>query len=602
MIRSTLTGGLVAVLCGVLLTACFSSGPSSTPSGTSANPQTSSGASPTKPTSFPCTSPKANSDGQPAVAVILLDGVPSQEAGSAYYPFPVTKPWPGIPVVENFCPLDGAYQERAVPDLPPGLDSSLRRWSEFSVPGGSSGGSSAPSVSRACDRPMTRSIPAPAPGPAQPGPAPIPNFVQGGFGHGDCLTEALADAGAVLLPYSYTGAVLGSSGVFTQPAYTADDSKQGLCISVNSLAGEINSVHSAWPSTAIFVVGHSYGGLVAEQWWYGEHSQGGGQCRLATGNAGVVHVFSLDSPINGVQHCTLASVQVGDASKTWCDLWTDNTLHGVPNGLKIAAIDDHDLSFTAVGTPNDPAYTGFFSGGGGLEPQLVYDCWGTSDQNNPSDQCIDKTGGALPVSFPSASPACDGGSGNVDGTTGHDMVKACPAVIQLIVHALHANTSTPTSTTTTPPPPQPSTNTTTCGGISIFDYVQGDQCTHIGGLLTADRVQLTVGDLTPGTSDSGKPELCAPVKGINTTSDPKFLTVFGFDLESAGPGPGVSLEKGGTTVNLQSPIGGTLNDVGTLAAGATGTGTVCFDAGITSGQQVLIIYTPAAQGRSIWVK
>jgi GDSL-like Lipase/Acylhydrolase family len=178
-----------------------------------------------------------------------------------------------------------------------------------------------------------------------------------------------------------------------------------------------------------------------------------------------------------------------------------------------------------------------------------------------------------------------------------------------ILEALSANqlpTSTPSATGTTSTPSTTdttgTTGTTTCGGISIFDYEQGDQCTHIGGLLTADGVQLTVGALTPGTNDSGKPELCAPVKGINTTSDPKFLTVFGFNLESTGPGPGISVERNGTPVNLQFPIGGTLNDVGTLAAGATVTGTVCFDAGITSGQQVLIIYSPAAQGRSIWVK
>ena len=140
-----------------------------------------------------------------------------------------------------------------------------------------------------------------------------------------------------------------------------------------------------------------------------------------------------------------------------------------------------------------------------------------------------------------------------------------------------------------------------CDGISIFDYEQGDQCSNIGGLLNANGVQLTVGALTAATSDSGRPELCAPVKGINTTSEQKFLTGFGFYLETAGPGPGVSLNKGGTTVNSQVSIGGTLDKVGYLAAGGTGSGTVCFAAGITSGQQVLIIYTPAAQGRSIWV-
>jgi hypothetical protein len=400
--------------------------------------------------SLPCGSPKVGRHGQPAAAVILLDGVGSQEDGGTYYPFPVTNPRPGIPVVGNYCPLNGAYQERAFPDLASGLDSSLRRWSEFSVPGGSSGGSSSvPEASQACDRTAKRTILAPEPGPdpspgsgqASPTPTIVVGTVPGGFGHGNCLTEALADAGAVLLPYSYTGATLSSGGTFMQNSYTADDSKQALCNSVSTLAREISSVHSAWPSTMIFLIGHSYGGLVAETWWYDEHEQGGGPCGIPPGSDGVAHVFSLDSPINGVQKCTLAVITAGTASQTWCSLWGNDFLHGVPNGLRIAAIDDHELSFTAVGTPNDPTY-GLLAGGGGLEPQLVYDCLGNADENDPAARCIDKTGGTLPVSYPSASPVCDGNSGNIDGTTGHDIVKTCPAVIQLIVSALQLATNT----------------------------------------------------------------------------------------------------------------------------------------------------------------
>ena len=49
-----------------------------------------------------------------------------------------------------------------------------------------------------------------------------------------------------------------------------------------------------------------------------------------------------------------------------------------------------------------------------------------------------------------------------------------------------------------------------------------------------------------------------------------------------------------------APRGGTLNGVGMLAGG-TGTGTA-FRRLHHFGQRVLIIYRPAAQGRSIWVK
>jgi hypothetical protein len=448
------TGLLVAtVLAASVLAAC--SGGSS-PQATQAA-STASGAA-----SFWCGSPGGDGHQQPAVAVILLDGVGSQEDGGIYYPFPVAKPRPGVPVVQNFCPLNKSYQERTFPDLPSGLDSSLRRWSEFSVAGGSSGGSSAPMASQACDRTVIRSVP----GPSAPGPAPAPSpgagtqvsplpsvteTVPGGFGRGTCLTEALADAGAVLLPYSYTGASLSPDGTFVQNSYTSGDSKQLLCISVISLAREISSVHSAWPYTAIFLIGHSYGGLVAETWWYDQQQSGGGQCSIRGGMAGVDHVFSLDSPINGVQKCALAfNVIAGQAASTWCDLWGGDLDHGVLNGLKIAAIDNHELSFTAVGTPNDPTYgSGLSGGGGGLEAQLVYDCPGSYDQNDPAASCIDTTGGSLPVSYPSASPQCDGTSGNIYGTTGHDTVKTCPAVIQMIIGSLRLATATS-------PPPVPS--------------------------------------------------------------------------------------------------------------------------------------------------
>jgi hypothetical protein len=324
--------------------------------------------------------------------------------------------------------------------------------------------------------------------------------VPGGFGNGTCLTEALADAGAVLLPYSYTGATLSPDGTFAQKSYTGDDSKQPLCTSVKSLVNEIISVHSNWPDIAIFLIGHSYGGLVAETWWYDQQQPGGGQCGIPGGMSGVDHVFSLDSPINGVQKCTLAAITTGEASQTWCSLWGNDFLHGVPNGRRIAAVDNHELSYTAVGTPNDPTY-GLLGGGGGLEAQLVYDCFGNYDQNDPAASCIDTTGGSLPVSYPSASPQCDGTSGNIYGTTGHDIVKTCPAVIQMILQSLRlatTATSNPSGAPTSAPSLSPTSSCTSQAFLNVVKSSGPIQPTISGPPTCADGYAVQTFTAGPG--------------------------------------------------------------------------------------------------------
>jgi hypothetical protein len=342
----------------------------------------------------------------PARVAVLLDGVGSTEPnGGSFYPIAVNAPASGVPVVHNYCPLN---PDGSVRDFPPGLNDSLSRWSAFTAPGG------APPVSQACEQ-------------------------SGGFLYGACLTKALADAGAVLLPYSYAGSTLNANGQFSQNSYTPDDSKQPLCTSVGRLESELASIHSTWPRAHIVLVGHGYGGLVAETWWYGAQGLNRGNCS-GLEPQGVVHVFSLDSPINGVRACARAHLYAGDASATWCDLWGNDNVHGVPNGISIAAVDDRELTFTAVGTPNDPTYgNGPLTGGGGLQPQLVFDCINGADKNDATSSCIDRTGGSLPVSYTSPSPQCDANSGSIYGSGGHELVKACPDVVQLIVSAFRPN-------------------------------------------------------------------------------------------------------------------------------------------------------------------
>ncbi len=119
------------------------------------------------------------------------------------------------------------------------------------------------------------------------------------------MLDAIAATGAVILPYSYQGASLSSSGpTFRFNGYSACNSTpfppgdigtncnplSGATISsdAETLAAEIASIRSVWKNVPVVVMGHSQGGLIAfSAWQAGE---------LPTGTK----VFSLDSPINGV--------------------------------------------------------------------------------------------------------------------------------------------------------------------------------------------------------------------------------------------------------------------------------------------------------------
>ena len=72
------------------------------------------------------------------------------------------------------------------------------------------------------------------------------------------------------------------------------------------LLGLIRQAHGLWPGTPIYVIGHSEGGLVAEQ-LFEQHSLK--ELRLA----GVARIFSLDSPINGLGFTPPAFVEVSPA-------------------------------------------------------------------------------------------------------------------------------------------------------------------------------------------------------------------------------------------------------------------------------------------------
>ena len=364
-----------------------------------------------------------------------MDGINSEENQSGtFYPVKSTGPaQSGVPVVSNYCPLTATGQEAS---WPAGLNLNLRRWSEFQVPPtGTSGTGSgtAPTTSDACHLP--------------------PN---GGFGKGTCLVEALANAGAVLLPYSYAGATLSksSSGVqFSFTKYTAGSTHLPPKLSISMLNQEIASIHNVWPATRIVVVGHSYGGMVAEQWWEQARAQPNDQL-------GVTHVFSLDSPINGHVNCGALGLlpSIGTfVSQDWCFRWD----HAAALDKLIIAADKNTLLlFTAIGTPLDTTYPFPWST---LASQIVWSCSDTPSlaaiqQLTDNSSC---TSAHWPVTYVSNSPRCAATGGDIYGTTGHDIVKACPAVIKLIVQAvldardLATSQATPVAGTAIPADPCP---------------------------------------------------------------------------------------------------------------------------------------------------
>lgn len=344
-----------------------------------------------------CANPRLVS-GQPVLVVILLDGAPSAEKGGEYYPFPVSNTGANVPIVSNYCPVEPSGHDR---HFPPGLDDNIRRWSELSTRT-SPYGSSSEQVTRACTSRDDNS--------------------DSGLDKSTCLVAQLADLGAIIIPYSYAGVHVEADHKVVVESYNEEDSKQALEKSVEVLDEQISSIHVAWKKTRIALVGHSFGGLVAEDWWFNKRQQPNSNHR------GVVHVFSLDAPINGVAKCDWATIPYADAAKDWCDRWNNR----YERDLEIIEA-DKDASYTAVGNQGDPTYgDDLFAGGGDLVPQVIYKCTGDGSAEN----CIASDPQTNTPSYVISNPLCTGSGGNIKGTTGHDLVKVCPSVVDLIVDTM----------------------------------------------------------------------------------------------------------------------------------------------------------------------
>lgn len=289
-----------------------------------------------------------------------------------------------------------------------------------------------------------------------------------GLGAGNNLIDSLGATGGIVLPFSYTspGATLDQANSFTFPGYTGKDVGTSDPTTTQSfnMENEIKSVHTALPDAKIFVVGHSNGGLVAEQWWwnFGRHNP-----------EGVVQVVSLDSPLNGIFDSAFCNDLAGPCGSTlgsaYRYLWTkQNTL----DPQEVTA-DNADKLFTAVGTYGDPLFDVADNNATtiptdariGIISQLFYTEPSCNSGFNPFDlntnrcqpagryfidSCSSK---GTPLDHQWGPPGIPPGYGAPGSLWMHSVVKNCPGVIKEVMSFYPSSAPTPTPTLSPPPGP-----------------------------------------------------------------------------------------------------------------------------------------------------
>lgn len=176
-----------------------------------------------------------------------------------------------------------------------------------------------------------------------------------GYGAESNLVDAAASGGGVVLPFSYTGAKLKAGPTFSFSSYSASDvANSSPADKAILMDREIRSIHLVWPKARIVVVGHSNGGLVAEQWWlkYG-----------AANPSGVRQVFALDSPLNGERNTVCTHTITGSAcawlfgvGQTLANYYAKLWKNQATNDPVATALDKSDNLFTAISTYGDPIY------------------------------------------------------------------------------------------------------------------------------------------------------------------------------------------------------------------------------------------------------
>jgi streptogramin lyase len=242
------------------------------------------------------------------------------------------------------------------------------------------------------------------------------------------LPDQLAQAGAVLLPYSYRVAHLNcESGppLMTVNPYSASvPETEAMNLQASALYTEVAEIHSCWADSAIDIIAESGAGVVAEYYW----DQG-----YLNAHDGVDHVITLDSPINGVWHSGLLGQLVvgalGDcgqllSSSSNCSFY--ETLWDNMNQTDAYELShDGDDSFVPIGTSGDHTYDLADLPLNGLLSQMLFNYEGGVYYGvQPPDYLSSCDGAQYPVlnglSFSSAS---------------HAVMKFCAPTVSAIVAA-----------------------------------------------------------------------------------------------------------------------------------------------------------------------
>ena len=268
-------------------------------------------------------------------------------------------------------------------------------------------------------------------------------------GAGNNLIDSAASTGGLVIPFSYNGvSVTGTptSATVTVSSYGPSDVADSLPMPEAGLLNtEISEINALWPNAKIIVVGHSEGGLIAQQWWwlYG-----------LSNPRGVVQVFSLDSPINGEYAATLCKSnnpqQQADCSSLipfigvshkllvhYANLWQNQAA----NDQAYLNADLVDHLYTPIITLGDPLFDLTDSGAGPVQGACDFSTQGTNigwaSQGLLSPAC-------LFVGVDQVEIACGGDSACSDGNSGlfkvpgdlwvHSWVKNSPLTIASVMH------------------------------------------------------------------------------------------------------------------------------------------------------------------------
>ena len=311
------------------------------------------------------------------------------------------------------------------------------------------------------------------------------------------LTDQLAEAGAVILPYSYTVAHLNCSAgppLMKVNSYSRTvPENEAMNTQASALYTEIAGIHACWPQSAIDIVAESGSGVPAEYYWNTAYF-------AVPDHDGVRHVFTLDSPINGINiagPATLAGpfkpLVLGKANRDFYgELWANLD----SNDANELAIDNG--SFVPTGTYGDATYVlgdqelagpvaiGVDNSLQGLLSQMLFSC----SYGVVGDTC----NGVLPPDYLSAcSGAAYGMSTYTNGQTpSHDVMKVCDPTVANLVSVASGDEQNAISGTD-PPASSSQGNTTEAGpdpqwvvptsGPALSDaYVTG----QVGQGLTMD--------------------------------------------------------------------------------------------------------------------